>query len=146
MKRWIEYVAFFLLGALIMAASIASASYVSGIPGGWYPVGIFTEPDETPAGQGRIFTAEGDVVENRCYFVRVPGEGPLYFDPRSPETTVCVHPQGTSAEVSPDARPGQATPDNCQRDPTGSLWCSPSRGTLRTEVLEEAYENRYLPR
>jgi hypothetical protein len=84
MKRWIEYAGFLLLGALIMVASIASASYVTGIPGGWRPIGIFTEPDETPAGQGQIFTAEGDVVENRCYFVRVPDEGALYFDPENP--------------------------------------------------------------
>jgi hypothetical protein len=34
MKRALEYAAFLLVGALIMAASIASASYVTGIPGG----------------------------------------------------------------------------------------------------------------
>jgi len=34
MKRALEYAAFLLVGALIMAALIASASYVTGIPGG----------------------------------------------------------------------------------------------------------------
>jgi len=129
-----------------MAASIASASYVSGLPGGWYPVGIFTEPDETPAGQRQIFTAEGDLVENRCYFVRVPDEGVLYFDPENPDTTACVHPRGAPAEVTSDAVPGRGVTDNCQRDPIGRLWCSPSRDTLSTEVLKKAYESRYLPR
>jgi hypothetical protein len=33
MKRALEYSALLLIGALIMAASIASASYVTGIPG-----------------------------------------------------------------------------------------------------------------
>ena len=32
--QWLEYAAFLLVGALIMAASIASASYVTGIPRG----------------------------------------------------------------------------------------------------------------
>jgi hypothetical protein len=132
MKRWIEYVAFLLLGA-----SIASAAYVSGIPGGWYPVGIFTAPEVKAAGEGPIFTAEGEVVDNRCYFVRVPGEGNLYFDPQNPQTP---------AEVSSDAVLGRATSENCQRDPVGRLWCSPSRGTLGTEELKEVYESRYLPR
>ena len=145
MKRWIEYIAFFLLGALIMAASIASASYVSGVPGGWYPVGIFTEPDEKPAGEGPIFTADGDVIENRCYFVQGPSEGVLYYDPRNPDATACVHPRGAPAEVSPAAATGVATPENCGRDPVGRLWCSPSRGTLSDEALEAAYEGRYLP-
>ena len=144
-KRSMEYVAFFLLGALVMAASIASASYVSGVPGGWYPVGIFTEPDETPAGEGKIFTSAGDVVENRCYFVRVPDEGVLYYDPRNPNTTACVHPQGASAEVSSDAVPGHGMPENCQRDPIDTLWCSPSRSVLSEGVLKDAYEARYLP-
>jgi hypothetical protein len=146
MKRWIEYAGFLLLGALIMVASIASASYVTGIPGGWRPIGIFTEPDETPAGQGQIFTAEGDVVENRCYFVRVPDEGALYFDPENPDTTACVHPRGAPAEVASDAVPGRGLSDNCQRDPIGRLWCSSSRDSLGTEVLKKAYESRYLPR
>ena len=110
MKRALEYGAFLLIGALIMAAAIASASYVTGIPGGWRPVGIFTEPDEKLAGEGPIFTAEGDVVENRCYFVRVPGEGLLYFDPQNPNTTACVHPQGAAADISPDAVPGRGRP------------------------------------
>jgi len=34
MKRALEYVVFLLVGVLIMAASIASASYVTGISGG----------------------------------------------------------------------------------------------------------------
>jgi hypothetical protein len=34
MKRALEYVPFLLIGALIMAASLASASYVTGVPGG----------------------------------------------------------------------------------------------------------------
>jgi hypothetical protein len=146
MKRALEYGAFLLIGALIMAASLASTSYVAGLPGGWYPVGIYTEPDETPAGQGQIFTAEGDVVENRCYFVRVPDEGVLYFDPQNPDKTACVHPRGAPAEVTSDAVPGRAVAENSQRDPIGRLWRSPSGGTLSTEVQKKAYESRYLPR
>jgi hypothetical protein len=145
MKRALEYVPFRLLGALIMAASIDSASYVSGIPGGWYPVGIFTEPKEKVAREGPIFSAEGEVVENRCYFVRVPGEGVLYFDPQNPDTTACVHPQDAAADVSPGAVPGRGAPENCQRDPLGRLWCSPVGGLLRPGELQEAYEARYLP-
>jgi hypothetical protein len=116
MKRALEYVAFLLIGTLIMAASIASASYVTGIPGGWYPVGTFTETDEKVAGEGPIFTAEGVVVENRCYFVRVPGEGVLYYDPQDSDTTACVHARGAAADLSPDAVPGRGA-ENCQRDP-----------------------------
>jgi hypothetical protein len=145
MRRAIEYLGFFLLGALVMVAAFASASYVSGVPGGWYPVGIFTEPDETPAGKGPIFTAEGDVVENRCYFVRVPGEGPLYYDPQDPYKIACVHPRGAPAEVSSGAGPGRGMPENCQRDPVGRVWCSPSPGALEERVLKEAYDSRYLP-
>ena len=129
MKRWIEYAAFLLLGALITAASIASASYVTGIPGGWRPLGIFTEPDEKVAGEGPIFTAEGDVVENRCYFVRVPGEGILYSTPSTPTQPPAsirgAHPQRSHPMPCP------VEGSNCQRDPLGRLWCSPSRDTLR---------------
>jgi hypothetical protein len=145
MKRYLEYLGFFLLGALVMAASIASASYVTGVPGGWYPIGIFTQPDEKAAGEGPIFTAAGDVVETRCYFVQVPGEGALYYDPHDPETTVCIHPQGAPAEVSSGAVSGQGMPENCQRDPDSRLWCSPSRGALSAGVLKKAYVSRYLP-
>jgi hypothetical protein len=45
MKRALEYTAFLLIVALIMPASLASASYVTRIPGGWRPLGIFTEPE-----------------------------------------------------------------------------------------------------
>ena len=40
-------------------------------------------------------------MENRCYFVRVPGKGVLYFAPQNPDTTACVHAQGAAADVSP---------------------------------------------
>jgi hypothetical protein len=85
-------------------------------------------------------------VENRCYFVRVPGKGVLYFAPQNPDTTACVHARGAAADVSPDAVPGRGAPENCQRDPLlGRLWCSPVDGQLRQEDLKEAYEARYLP-
>ena len=86
------------------------------------------------------------MVENRCYFVRVPGEGILYFDPRNPDTTACVHPRDEPGEVSPDAVPGRAAPDNCQRDQAGRLWCSPDRGALSADVVAKAYEAGVLPR
>ena len=57
-----------------------------------------------------MFAAEGDVVENRCYFVRVPGKGVLYFAPQNPDTNACVHAQGAAADVSPDAVPGRGRP------------------------------------
>ena len=145
MKRWIEYAAFLLLGALITAASIASASYVTGIPGGWRPLGIFTEPDEKLAGAGQIFTAQGDVVENRCYFVRVPGEGILYFDPHNPDTTACIHPQGAPAEVTSDAVPGRGRLIIASVTPRQAMVLAVSRHAS-TEVLKKAYESRYLPR
>jgi hypothetical protein len=99
------------------------------------------------AGEGPIFTAEGDVVENRCYFVRVPGEGLLYYDPQNTDTIACVHPQGAAAEVSPAplAVPGRGATENCQRDLLDRLWCSPGGGLLRQGDLKEAYEARYLP-
>ena len=86
-------------------------------------------------------------MENRCYFVRVPGEGVLYYDPQNPDTTACVHPQGAAADVSPAllAVPGRGAPENCPRDPLGRLWCSPVGGQLRPGDLKEAYEARYLP-
>jgi hypothetical protein len=49
-------------------------------------------------------------VENRCYFVRVPGKGVLYFAPQNPDTNACVHAQGAAADVSPDAVPGRGRP------------------------------------
>jgi len=85
-------------------------------------------------------------VENRCYFVRVPGKGVLYFAPQNPDTTACVHAQGAAADVSPRTPcPVGGVPENCQRDPLGRLWCSPVGGQLRQEDLKEAYEARYLP-
>jgi hypothetical protein len=84
-------------------------------------------------------------VEKRCYFVRVPGKGVLYFAPQNPDTTACVHAQGAAADVSPDAVPGRGAPEICQRHPLGRLWCSPVGGQLRQEDLKEAYEARYLP-
>jgi hypothetical protein len=84
MKRALEYAAFLLLGALITAALIASASYVTGVPGGWHPIGIVTKPKEMPAGVGPIFTAAGDAVENRCRIVAYLGE-PATQRGRSPK-------------------------------------------------------------
>ena len=49
-------------------------------------------------------------MENRCYFVRVPGKGVLYLAPQNPDTNACVHAQGAAADVSPDAVPGRGGP------------------------------------
>ena len=85
-------------------------------------------------------------MENRCYFVRVPGKGVLYFAPQNPDTIACVHAQGAAGRRRLAGRRARSgAPENCQRDPLGRLWCSPVGGQLRQEDLKEAYEARYLP-